>query len=65
MSCPTPYNASWKRINSLPDKFLDWSKLKTFADDKINVNQKLKFFVRWVENIVGKGEHAGYQYYLF
>ena len=24
-------------INSLPkDKFLDWSKLKAFADDKIN-----------------------------
>ena len=31
-------------FNSLPnDKTLDWSKLKAFADDKINVNQKLKF----------------------
>ena len=31
-------------INSLPnEKMLDWSKLKAFADDKINVNQKLIF----------------------
>ena len=28
----------WLRINPLPnDKFLDWCKLKAFADDKINV----------------------------
>ena len=31
-------------VNSLPnDKSLDWSKLKAFADDKINVTKKLKF----------------------
>ena len=31
-------------FNSLPnDKILDWSKLKAFADDKINMNEKLKF----------------------
>ena len=31
-------------FHSLPkDKFLDFSKLKAFADDKINVTQKLKF----------------------
>ena len=42
-------------INSLPnDKFLDWSKLKALADNKINVT----------ENIVGKGENAGYQHFL-
>ena len=30
--------------NSLPKyKFLDWSKLKAFADDKINVTEKLIF----------------------
>ena len=29
--------AVWKRVNSLPnDKILDWSKLKAFADGKIN-----------------------------
>ena len=33
-----------KQFNSLPnDKLLDWSKLKAFADDKINVIEKLKF----------------------
>ena len=31
-------------VNSLPiDKFLDWSKLKELADNKVNVNEKLKF----------------------
>ena len=48
-------------LNSLPnDKILDWSKLKAFADDKISVNRKLKFDLERVENIVGKGENAGY-----
>ena len=48
--------------NSLPnDKILDWSKLKAFADDKINVTEKLKFVLGRVENIVGKGENAGNQ----
>ena len=42
-------------INSLPnDKFVDWSKLKAFADDKINVSEKLKFVVGWVEKHCGK-----------
>ena len=52
--------------NSLPnDKILDGSKLKAFAEDKININQKQKFFLGWIENIVGKGENAGYQHFLF
>ena len=38
----------------------DWSKLKAFADDKITVTQILKLVLRRVENIVGKGENAGY-----
>ena len=47
-------------FNSLPnDKFLDWSKFKAFADDKINVTENWKFVVGQVENIVGKGEDAG------
>ena len=42
-------------FNSLPNyKFLDWSKLKAFADDKINVTQKLKFALGQEENIGGK-----------
>ena len=52
-------------LNSLQnDKILDWSKLKAFADDKINVNQKLKSVLAWVENFVGKEENAGYQHFL-
>ena len=38
--------------------------LKGFADAKINVNKILKFHLRGVENIVGKGENAGYQQFL-
>ena len=52
-------------INSFPnDKILDWSKLKAFADDKINVTEKLKFLLQRVENIVGKGENAGHKHFL-
>ena len=48
-------------FNSQPDsKISDWSKFKALADDKINVTKKLKFVLGRVENIVGKGENAGY-----
>ena len=33
------------------DKILDWSKMKAFADDKINVTQKLKFVNGRIGNI--------------
>ena len=39
-------------------------KLQAFADDKSNVTQNLKFVLGRVENIVGKGENAGYQHFL-
>ena len=52
-------------VASLPnDKFLDWSKLKAFADDKINVTAKLNFDMGMVKNLVEKGENAGYQHFL-
>ena len=52
-------------FNSLPnDKILDWSKFKSLADDKINVTQNLKFVLGRIENILGKEENAGYQYFL-
>ena len=52
-------------VNSLPnDKILDWSKMNAFADNKINVSEKLKFESDWVDNNVGKGENAGYQHFL-
>ena len=48
----------------LSRKYLDWSKLKGFADNKMNVTEKLKFVLGRVENIVGKGENAGIQHFL-
>ena len=40
---------------SLPnDTFLDWSKLKAFADDKINVTEEIEFVFERIENIMGK-----------
>ena len=54
-----------KSSNSLPnDKILDWSKLKAFADNKINLNKKSKLVFGRVKNIVEKGENAGYQHFL-
>ena len=49
----------------LPDENkLPLSKLKAFADDNSNVAQMVQFFWDRVENIVGKGENAGYQHFL-
>ena len=54
-----------KHFNSLLyDKILDWSKLKAFADDKMNVAQVMIPIFDRVENIVRKGENAGYQHFL-
>ena len=44
--------------------FLHLSKLKAFADNKINVVQNLKFVSGRIETIVGKGENAGYPHFL-
>ena len=53
------------QFKSLPtNKILGCNKLKELADDKINVTEKLKPVLGWVENILGKGENAGYQYFL-
>ena len=52
-------------IKCLPNnKILDLSKLKAFADDKINVTKKQKFSLEWVESIVVNGENACYQHFL-
>ena len=52
-------------IDSLPnDKFLVSSKLKAFADDKLNAAVMMIFLFGRVENTVGEGENAGYQYFL-
>ena len=44
--------------------FLVWSKLKAFADYNITITENLKFVLERVENILGKGENAGYQHFL-
>ena len=50
-----------KGLNPSPSsEILDLSRLNAFADDKINVTRTLKFGSVRVENIVGKGENAGY-----
>ena len=47
--------------NSLPNnKILDRSKFKAHADDKMTVNKNLNFVPGRVENILEKGENAGY-----
>ena len=43
---------------------LEWFKVKVFADDKINVTEKLKFVLAMEENTVGEGENAGNQHFL-
>ena len=52
-------------LNPLPnDNFLGWTELKAFEDDKLNTGKlKIPVFER-VENIVGKGENAGFQHFL-
>ena len=46
------------------DIVVEWSKGKALPNDKINVTEKLKFVLGRVENIVEKGENAGYQHFL-
>ena len=41
-------------FNSLPNDILDWSKLKAFTNDKINLTENFKFGLGRVENIVEK-----------
>ena len=53
-------------FNCLPnDKFLDCTKFKTFADNNSNVAQMVISVFDRVENIMGKGENAGFSKSLF
>ena len=48
--------------NSIPDdKILALSRLKLFADDNFIVAQMVQFLRERVDNIVGKGQNAGFQ----
>ena len=46
------------------NKILELTKLKALADKKFSVIQRFEFALHRVENIVGKGENAGYQHFL-
>ena len=53
-------------FKSLPnDKILGQSKFKAFAYEKINVLKKIEICFGKGRNIVGKGENAGFQHFLF
>ena len=58
---PTGYHIKTLLTNG---KISDSLKLKVFADNKINVAEKSQFVLGRLENIVGKGENAGYQHFL-
>ena len=59
------YQYSWGLINPLADdKISGLPKLKSFADDKLNLAQNIKVVFHKIENIVGKEENAGYQHFL-
>ena len=45
-------------------KILDLTKLKAFADEKLNVGKMMIFLYESVENTEGKGENAGNQHFL-
>ena len=52
-------------FNPFPnDKILDYTKLKAFADDNSTLAEKMISVYDRIENIVGKGENAGYQHFL-
>ena len=51
----------WESVNSFPnDTILDWTKLEAFADGTLNFAKMMISFSNRVENIVSKGENAGF-----
>ena len=54
-----------RKFNSIipNDKILAWPKLKAYTDDKIYVAKMTISVLVRVENIVGKGENAGYRHF--
>ena len=51
-------------LQTRKNKGLFEKELKAFADDKLKVFQIMIFAFDGVENIVRKGENAGYQHFL-
>ena len=55
----------WFRVNtSWDDTILDMSKLKALADGNLKMALRLEFVLDSGENIVEKGENAGYQHFF-
>ena len=53
------------RLKPFPnDKMLDVTNLKAFANNKLNIARLMIYLLDSVENMVGKGENAGYQHFL-
>ena len=56
-------NEMW--LNPCPNgTFFRWTKFKAFADDAFGVAKLIISVFYRVENIVGKGENAGYQHFF-
>ena len=54
-----------KELNPLPnDRILNWPKFKAFGDNKMKLAMMIIFVFDRIENILGKGENAGYQHFL-
>ena len=52
-------------VNTLPNNIIaDHTTLKGFADHNVTLTQNLIFSLRMIENIVEKGEYAGYQQFI-
>ena len=51
-------------VESFPTNLNVLSKLKAFAGNKLNNTEMMKSVFDWIENIVRKGENAGYQRFL-
>ena len=59
------YPELWGKGLTLPkDRILYLTKSEALADDKLNVAKTLISDLDRKENIVGKGENAGYQHFL-
>ena len=57
--------SSQRTFNPFPnDKLLDSTKLKAFLDDNSTLPEKIISVYDRIENIVEKGENAGYQHFL-
>ena len=55
----------WKWVNPSPNsKILDLTKLNAFPEDNSEVVKRMIYILDRVENIVGKGDNAGYQHFL-